>query len=498
MIRGASWVQASRVAAVRGVIMRVMALHGARSVRAFPAIARTGELLPRGGLLPEDVWVRRHKAIVVLLAAHAVVIAALVVPQGFEPLHALTEGSVVAVAAVAATLGRFSRRVRAMIATFGLLSASAILVHLSGGYIELHFHFFVMIIVISLYQDWWPFLLAIGYVVLHHGVIGVVDPASVYNHPDAVANPWLWAAVHGAFILAASVASMVAWRLNEDLIRERVRSQEEVAARLRTLLESEAAARAAADRATLARDVFFTRASHELRTPLNAITGFSELLRERSTALSDRERRYVERVHAAGQSLVTLLDQVLALAELESGRPLVLERINATALARALCEPARAACDAAQVGFEEVLASGDLIVSGDASRLRVALAELLRIAIEMARQGGKLRLETRAHQSAEEREPGRFAIEITTSGVADEDEDLAHLFEPFPMQFDRGASEARSSRLGHAFAKKVIELHGGSVVAERTSNGSTILRVMLPMARTDEGSPTARTLLPEG
>jgi PAS domain S-box-containing protein len=74
-----------------------------------------------------------------------------------------------------------------------------------------------MVAVIVLYQDWFPFLLAIGYVFFHHGVVGVLNPASVYNHPDAFAYPWKWAAIHGGFVLAASIANIVSWRINEVL-----------------------------------------------------------------------------------------------------------------------------------------------------------------------------------------------------------------------------------------------------------------------------------------
>ena len=72
-----------------------------------------------------------------------------------------------------------------------------------------------MVGLMALYQDWIPFLLAIGYVVVHHGVVGVVEAKSVFNHPAAWAHPWRWAALHGAFILAMSVVSLIAWRLNE-------------------------------------------------------------------------------------------------------------------------------------------------------------------------------------------------------------------------------------------------------------------------------------------
>ncbi|MGH3666437.1 MAG: putative bifunctional diguanylate cyclase/phosphodiesterase, partial [Egibacteraceae bacterium] len=88
--------------------------------------------------------------------------------------------------------------------------------------IEAHFHFFVMVVVVSLYQSWLPFLLALGFVTLHHGIAGAVDPASVFNHPAALANPWKWALVHAFFILGQSVACLVAWRANEDALdRER-------------------------------------------------------------------------------------------------------------------------------------------------------------------------------------------------------------------------------------------------------------------------------------
>jgi signal transduction histidine kinase len=99
---------------------------------------------------------------------------------------------------------------------------SAVLVHLSGGYIEAHFHFFLVVILIGLYEDWLPFGLALAYVVLHHGVAGTIDPSSVYNHPEAQGHPWVWAGIHGAAISLAAAFSIGAWKLNEDLRAERL------------------------------------------------------------------------------------------------------------------------------------------------------------------------------------------------------------------------------------------------------------------------------------
>jgi PAS domain S-box-containing protein len=175
---------------------------------------------PEGRSLPERTWKRRHTGIMVLLWIHAAVVAVVAMFRGFTLIHSLFEAGVIVIFAAAAANPAFGRRIRSIAAVLGLVSSSAVLVHLSGGSIEMHFHFFVMVVIIGLYQDWVPFLLAIGYVVVHHGTIGVLDPGSVYNHPGATEHPWLWAGVHGVFILAESVASMIAWRLFESAHRQ--------------------------------------------------------------------------------------------------------------------------------------------------------------------------------------------------------------------------------------------------------------------------------------
>lgn len=177
---------------------------------------RLSRLFPEGRALPENIWRRRHRLVLILLWGHATGIALFGWARGYGLGHSVVEGGVVAIAAAAGSFGAAPRKVRAAIGSLGLLSASAILVHLSGGYIEFHFHFFVMIGLMALYQDWIPFLLAVGYVVIHHGTVGVLSPTSVYNHPDAWAHPWKWAAIHGAFVTAASLVSLATWRLNED------------------------------------------------------------------------------------------------------------------------------------------------------------------------------------------------------------------------------------------------------------------------------------------
>jgi PAS domain S-box-containing protein len=175
-------------------------------------LGRLLHLMPEGRPLPDSVWVRRHWGIVSLLWLHVIVIAGVIAIVGHELAYTLVGLGLIVAAALLAGWSTRSRTFRATMANFGLVTISAVLVHLSGGYIEMHFHFFVVVIIIALYQEWLPFLLNIVYVALHHGLIGTLIPTHVYNHPAAWENPWRWTAIHGIFIVAASLASLVTWR----------------------------------------------------------------------------------------------------------------------------------------------------------------------------------------------------------------------------------------------------------------------------------------------
>jgi diguanylate cyclase (GGDEF)-like protein len=175
---------------------------------------------PKGRSLPEDTWNRRHRGIIVLLLFQAIGLAFLGVQRGHAVTESILEGCLMAIPGLVALSPSASRTVRAGAATIGLVLESAVLVHLSGGLVEMHFHFFVMIGVISLYQDWSPFLLALAFVVLHHGTAGVYAPEAVYNHASAWHHPWRWAAIHGGFILTASITSLINWRVSEQAFHD--------------------------------------------------------------------------------------------------------------------------------------------------------------------------------------------------------------------------------------------------------------------------------------
>ncbi|MGY1724871.1 putative bifunctional diguanylate cyclase/phosphodiesterase [Blastococcus sp. SYSU DS0533] len=184
-------------------------------ISALPA--RLLRVLPQGRLLPEQVWQRRHRAIVRLCLAVAGALVLLAWLWGHGRPGAVAVLLAVAGPLVVELLPAAGRTARTAATTGSLLASCLSLVHLWGGVTESHFAFFVMVGVVSLYQDWVPYGLAFVVVAAHHGLVGTVFPHEVFGH-HGPGDPWLWAAVHTAFVLAASAVHLAAWRLNEDQV----------------------------------------------------------------------------------------------------------------------------------------------------------------------------------------------------------------------------------------------------------------------------------------
>src|SRR4051812_9047621 len=195
---------------------------------AAPArsIGRLIGQLPRGRTLHDRLWQRRHRGMLLLLVAHLPGLAVFALARGNAPAHVALEVLPVAALAALAASRRLDRGARSALVALGLLTCSAMLVHVWDGRTEAHFHFFVVLSALALYEDWVPYGLAVGYVLLHHGVLGVVDPGSVYAAADARRHPWTWALIHAAFIAGMVAVNVLNWRLNE-LSRARRRAAEE-------------------------------------------------------------------------------------------------------------------------------------------------------------------------------------------------------------------------------------------------------------------------------
>ncbi|MGZ4174664.1 MAG: bifunctional diguanylate cyclase/phosphohydrolase [Solirubrobacteraceae bacterium] len=180
-------------------------------------------VLPHGGSLPDADWRSRHRVISLLLGVMIAVVAAYAVGEHrAAAVRYLPELAAMLAFAGLASSSAASRKWRSVSASMGLLTGSAALVDISGGLIEMHFSFFVVIVVLTLYEDWVPFLVAVAFVLIHHGVMGTLDPRVVFDTPAAWRNPWAWAGLHALFVALAGAAGVTAWGLNER-VRERMR-----------------------------------------------------------------------------------------------------------------------------------------------------------------------------------------------------------------------------------------------------------------------------------
>ena len=193
---------------------------------------QTLSLIPAGGSLPGRDWDRRHRALVILLWATIVVLPVYtVIAGGYSAWHAVGHVAVLVPFALLAGVTRLGRKARAALASLGLLTAAGLLVHISHGLIEAHFAFFVLIVLLTLYEDWLIFGIAVAFVLVHHGALGAIDPEEVFNRPEQWAAPWKWAGIHAMFVAGAGIAGIVAWRLNED-VRGRMRETQDQLARV--------------------------------------------------------------------------------------------------------------------------------------------------------------------------------------------------------------------------------------------------------------------------
>ena len=173
------------------------------------------EYLPRGNTLSDEAFRRRHRLLQVLLFLH---LPGLFLFGLWRGVGVQDTAETLAVPLACLILGSVlrTRRPASLFITLGLVYCSAALVGLSGGSIEAHFHFFITIGFIALYQDWVPFLVNVLFTVLSHGVGSSFVPDLMFNHNAAQQHPWTWSAIHGVAVLFACVGVVLFWKTSEE------------------------------------------------------------------------------------------------------------------------------------------------------------------------------------------------------------------------------------------------------------------------------------------
>jgi len=255
--------------------------------------------------------------------------------------------------------------------------------------------------------------------------------------------------------------------------RDRDASREELA----RALARERDARADAEAASRAKDVFLATLSHELRTPLNAILGWTLLLRDGRVS-PEKAARGAAVIERNGRALAALVSDLLDMSRVAAGTLSVTRgEVDLGAAVRRALAALRPAAEARRVELRVAWPAVAVQRSGDAARLEQIAWNLVANAVKFSPPGG--RVDVTLAVAA-----GEAVLEVKDEGVGIDPTFLGHVFEPF-VQADGSATRRHGGLgIGLAITRTLVVAHGGSIEAasEGRGQGSTF-RVRLPGAR---------------
>ncbi|WP_437883911.1 hybrid sensor histidine kinase/response regulator [Pseudomonas sp. LRF_L74] len=233
-------------------------------------------------------------------------------------------------------------------------------------------------------------------------------------------------------------------------------------------------AKSEAERANHAKSEFLSSMSHELRTPLNAVLGFAQVL-EMDDRLSADQLDSIGEILKAGSHLLGLINEVLDLASIESGRmSLSLETVDAAALAYSCTQLVQPLATSRQVTLHLDIAEGT-VVHADHQRLKQVLLNLLSNAIKYNHPGGEVRLSAECGDR-------RVRIVIADTGAGIAPERLGELFQPFSrLGAERAAVEGTG--IGLVITRKLAEAMSGQVGVDSELGEGSRFWIELPVAQ---------------
>jgi PAS domain S-box-containing protein len=231
------------------------------------------------------------------------------------------------------------------------------------------------------------------------------------------------------------------------------------------------------ERALRAKDEFLASMSHELRTPLNAILGLSESLAEHTAgALNEKQQRYVKIISESGNHLLSLINDILDLARIESGQ--IVLNVNEVELKQVCQASLRMINELALKKGQDVMLDLDEEIGSiwaDERRLKQILVNLLSNAVKFTPSGGKFGLQVRG-----DRQEKRVMFTVWDYGIGIAEADWPRLFQPFVQVDSSLAREATGTGLGLALVAQMVRLHGGSVSVESKPEQGSRFTVTLP------------------
>ncbi len=245
----------------------------------------------------------------------------------------------------------------------------------------------------------------------------------------------------------------------------------------KSLLEN---ALAQANRANQAKSIFLSNMSHDIRTPMNAIIGFTTLA---ASHLDNRDQveEYLKKIMASGNHLLNLINDVLDMSHIESGKIHLKEKLHSLPeLLRGLKGIIQGDAHAKQLELHlDTVDLFDEEVYCDQLRLNQILLNLLSNAVKYTNPGGSI------HITVMERPGGpsghaNYEFQVRDSGIGMAPEFLSHIFEPFERERNSTISGIQGTGLGMAITKNLVDMMGGVIRVESRQGAGTLVTVVLP------------------
>ena len=250
---------------------------------------------------------------------------------------------------------------------------------------------------------------------------------------------------------------------------------------------------AAAEEANKAKTVFLSNMSHEIRTPMNAIIGLDNIAMN-DPETPERTKEYLEKIDASADHLLKLINNILDMSRIESGRlSLKNEEFSFARLLEAVNIMFSGQCQNAGLDYRcHVTGHVDDYYIGDDMKLRQVLINILGNAVKFTPEGGSVSMdvERTAHFSGK----STLTFTIKDTGIGMSEEFLPHIFDTFAQEDATITSRYGSSGLGLAIAKNIVEMMNGSIRVESVKGEGTTFIVSVTLGdsgRRDDGSAAA-------
>jgi signal transduction histidine kinase len=244
---------------------------------------------------------------------------------------------------------------------------------------------------------------------------------------------------------------------------------------------------------------FLANMSHELRTPLNAIIGFSEILFDQSFGeLNDKQLSYTENVTSSGKHLLTLINDILDLAKVESGTMnLHLESFPVAGAIAEIAGLARGLAAKKEIKIKQRLSPRIATITADRKKFKQIFYNLLSNAIKFTPEGGAVEISSKIVSDLELAGDDELSLKgsaefcVKDSGIGIDEADQETIFEEFHQVDGSHSREYEGTGLGLALSRRLVELHGGSIWLESEKGKGSSFFFTFPMAKEDVIEPEA-------